>query len=355
MKRIYLIRHGRPAFPGGETYCLGKSDFPLSEEGRTQAAMLSRYIESLDVSQIWSSSLDRAKETARIISAGRWQPMSDAGMDELSSGLWDGLPFSEIKVRWPELYAQRGSDKSLQPPEAELPEDGAIRALAALERITQSAPGNVAVVTHRAVTRALIGHIERMPAQQAAEIPMPYGGIVTLIWDGGSFRLESAGVIPWDVPDDKLIDHWHRRCSTPDNVREHEAAVAEKALSIGRGLLRSGHNIDLNLLRAAALVHDIKRTSPKHWERGSAFLRDEGYSRLADIVAVHHGGGLTRPDEAAVLFYADKLIDGTQEVSMETRFEASLAKCTTAEAVEAHDRRYNEALAVQKMLAEAMR
>ena len=33
MRALYLIRHGRPAFPGGVPCCLGRLDLPLSRHG----------------------------------------------------------------------------------------------------------------------------------------------------------------------------------------------------------------------------------------------------------------------------------------------------------------------------------
>ena len=40
MRRIYLVRHGMPEFPGGEKCCIGRTDLPLSEEGRGQMRAL---------------------------------------------------------------------------------------------------------------------------------------------------------------------------------------------------------------------------------------------------------------------------------------------------------------------------
>lgn len=40
MRTIYLIRHGKPEFPDERKYCIGRTDLPLSEEGRTQIRAL---------------------------------------------------------------------------------------------------------------------------------------------------------------------------------------------------------------------------------------------------------------------------------------------------------------------------
>ena len=38
MKRVFLIRHGLPEFPGGQRQCIGSTDIPLSAAGFAQAA-----------------------------------------------------------------------------------------------------------------------------------------------------------------------------------------------------------------------------------------------------------------------------------------------------------------------------
>ena len=38
MKKVYLIRHGLPDFPGGKGMCIGTTDIPMGEKGLAQAA-----------------------------------------------------------------------------------------------------------------------------------------------------------------------------------------------------------------------------------------------------------------------------------------------------------------------------
>ena len=40
MRKIYLIRHGKPNFPAGSSMCLGRTELPLGAVGRMQAALL---------------------------------------------------------------------------------------------------------------------------------------------------------------------------------------------------------------------------------------------------------------------------------------------------------------------------
>ena len=127
MKRIYLIRHGLPEFPDGRRQCIGSTDLPLSGEGMLQASEMARALPT--VSAVFSSPLTRAMETARAI---RPDVAILDGLRELDYGQWEGLTFPEIRRDYPELYAARASDLSLQPPGAESREAGLARFSAAM-------------------------------------------------------------------------------------------------------------------------------------------------------------------------------------------------------------------------------
>jgi 2,3-bisphosphoglycerate-dependent phosphoglycerate mutase len=110
MTRVVLIRHGESAcnvagVVGGHKGCSG-----LSDEGRRQAQALrdrlaaTRELASADA--LYSSVLERAVETARIISPavadGTLAPISRCGLCELHPGEGDGLAWAEFE----ELYGE---------------------------------------------------------------------------------------------------------------------------------------------------------------------------------------------------------------------------------------------------------
>ena len=65
MKKVYLIRHGLPAFPPGTKMCLGTTDIPLGEEGLAQVAEMAKILPP--VTAVFSSPLTRAVQTAQAI------------------------------------------------------------------------------------------------------------------------------------------------------------------------------------------------------------------------------------------------------------------------------------------------
>ena len=143
MKRIYLIRHGLPEFPDGRRQCIGSTGLPLSGEGMLQASEMARALPT--VSAVFSSPLTRAMETARVI---RPDFTILDGLRELDYGQWEGLTIPEIRRDYPELYAARARDLSLQPPGAESREAGLARFSAAMEEAARRSPGDLAVVAH---------------------------------------------------------------------------------------------------------------------------------------------------------------------------------------------------------------
>ncbi len=152
------------------------------------------------------------------------------------------------------------------------------------------------------------------------------------------------------IPDEKEIAALHALTGAPQNVIDHERAVAEKALELAERAESLGYTVDTQALTAAALVHDICRLGPKHAERGAELLRERGYGDLAEIVRAHHDGHFKTLDEAALLYLADKLVAGTESVTLEERFARKKDACLTPEAAAAHARRFDEARRVWDML-----
>lgn len=87
-------------------------------------------------------------------------------------------------------------------------------------------------------------------------------------------------------------------------------------------LNRAGCNLDINLVRAGALLHDIAKGTAKHAQAGGEIIRDLDFPEVAKVVEAHMDsdwqGGII--GEREVVFLADKLIKETQYVALETRF-----------------------------------
>lgn len=179
MKKVFLIRHGLPDFPNGERMCLGITDIPLGAEGLAQARAMAEKLPP--VTAVFSSPLTRAVQTAEAIGM-RVTILPD--LRELYAGQWDGLTFTQIRARFPELYAARGITKNLPLPGAEDQAEGLARFRRAMEEAARRSPGDFAVVAHGGVMGEFLKDISGLWRKPA------YTEVVPLLWRDGTFTLQ---------------------------------------------------------------------------------------------------------------------------------------------------------------------
>ena len=179
MKRVYLIRHAKPAFPDGKGMCIGITDIPIGEQGKQQALQMARKLPP--VSAVFSSPLRRAVQTAQAIG----QPVTViSGLREMHAGEWDGLTFEEIRKRYPQLYAARADDLTIPIPGAEEISISLPRFCAAMEQAAETAPGDFAVVAHGGIIAQFLQKIS------GTWYKPDYTEIITLCYENGSFLQE---------------------------------------------------------------------------------------------------------------------------------------------------------------------
>jgi uncharacterized protein len=129
------------------------------------------------------------------------------------------------------------------------------------------------------------------------------------------------------------------------HIQEHSRRVAEVAFWLGAHLVEAGEPLSLDLIEAAALLHDLGKTpclgtSRNHATWGANLLRAAGYPEVARIVEEHIAlsfdpGDFSFIREAEVVNYADKRVLHTQVVPLAVRFADLLTRYgKTAEARE---------------------
>lgn len=156
------------------------------------------------------------------------------------------------------------------------------------------------------------------------------------------------------IPDTETIRKWRNDVLLPEHIIRHCDAVADLCDKLGTCLLQQGRPIRPQVLRASAELHDLLRfidfgegtpvtktqtdartlacwhawkqrfSGLRHEEACAAFLHEEGFGALGDIIAVH-GLRLPPPERATteqkLLFYADKRMNVDATVSLDERFE----------------------------------
>ena len=348
MRMLYLIRHARPA--GDLSHrCISATDTELDPIGVLQAQRLHRWAAGVQLTAVYTSPYQRCVQTAQILTADRWPIWERVGLREMHVGAWENLTFDEIRVRWPREYAARGRHPgTIPPPGGESFYVAGRRLGSCIRAILGESSGNIAVVAHGGVNRGWLCGLLGGDWDAVLSIRQPWGGISAIqVDDTGTCTPLTVGEQPDRVPPPEIQAYLLDKYRTPAPVIAHGRAVAQKALELA-GQLRDVP-LDWDLLGAAAVLHDLARAGTgDHAEQGAAFLDREGYPAVAAIVARHHDLGADPTPEAALLYLADKLVQGEQTVTLEARFAASRKKCDSPEAIAAWERRYGDARALMQ-------
>lgn len=115
------------------------------------------------------------------------------------------------------------------------------------------------------------------------------------------------------------------------HIVRHSKIVTQVALLLGRKLNDCGCDLDLDLVEAGALLHDITKTASietkeNHAHTGADLLLSLGYPAVADVVRQHITLDPRAPypesiSEAELVNYADKRVKHEEVVGIEERFQ----------------------------------
>lgn len=131
------------------------------------------------------------------------------------------------------------------------------------------------------------------------------------------------------IPDESQCLSLLEKYSTPDHIVRHSQRVWEVGKFLGEAMIERNYEIDLSLLRASCLLHDIGKFPcilsgfKKHDMKGKEILQKEGLEIVGEIISQHvilKGPKDRAIAEEHVVFYSDKRVVHDQIVSLESRF-----------------------------------
>jgi alpha-ribazole phosphatase len=159
---LLLIRHGQTNWNLEQRF-QGQSDIPLNETGRKQANALAERLAAEKFDAVYSSDLQRATETAKIICTSQIHP--DPRLREVNFGDWEGMIYDEIKVKYPETLAAWEADIFKNaPPHGETLEQLSIRVQSMLDELRKKHEDqNILIVAHGGVLQTLICLALKLP------------------------------------------------------------------------------------------------------------------------------------------------------------------------------------------------
>ncbi|WP_327009000.1 bifunctional RNase H/acid phosphatase [Dactylosporangium sp. NBC_01737] len=154
--RMVLVRHGETPYTVEKRYS-GRSDIPLSDRGRDQAARAAGRIRAVapDLAVVVSSPLRRCLETAAAL--GDVAVVVEPDLVECDFGEWDGLTFAEVRASYPNELDRWLASPLVAPPGGESLQQVTIRVRRALRRLQQQYTGQqIAVVSHVTPIKSLL-------------------------------------------------------------------------------------------------------------------------------------------------------------------------------------------------------
>ncbi|MBU1017861.1 tRNA (adenosine(37)-N6)-threonylcarbamoyltransferase complex ATPase subunit type 1 TsaE [Patescibacteria group bacterium] len=186
---------------------------------------------------------------------------------------------------------------------------------------------------------------------------LPHSYIKVGIEGGGDVRKIRIEFIDPRIPNQLVIHQLYEEWATPQHVRAHIKQVSHVAMELAQAFVEKGEIINLNLLYAASMLHDISRVCDfitlerdkfqeditdekwRKWETCRAQhkgihhatiayeqLAKLGFSEVAEVIRLHRSVNIVdEPDsydtlEKKILYYADKRVKHDEIVDLEERF-----------------------------------
>jgi broad specificity phosphatase PhoE len=177
----YIIRHGDKEKGDFHNPVLRHQDQSISEKGREQAQALVPYFKDKLISNIYVSEFIRTMQTIMPVAENlELTPIVDSRLNEIETGLIEGLTNEEIKERFPEVWrAFSGRNRDFQFPEGESGEQVLMRMKSFIAEKMQG-DRDILLVAHDGWIRILICHILDLPVYRRWEFVVDTCGIMEI-------------------------------------------------------------------------------------------------------------------------------------------------------------------------------
>jgi alpha-ribazole phosphatase len=196
--RLLLVRHGQTAWNADGRF-MGQMDIPLNDKGLLQSEAVGRRLAMERPQAIYTSDLQRARQTAEQIHQAIAESLApdpppplviDPRLREMSFGEWEGFNYQQIEADQPEAlraweedfqsYTPRGGENAAQMFE---------RVFAAHVQISERHPeATVILVAHGGSLQALLTHLLGLPIDRMWQFHMSNTGL-------SEVNLYSAGAV----------------------------------------------------------------------------------------------------------------------------------------------------------------
>lgn len=196
---LLLIRHGVTDQTG--TRLIGWTPgISLNARGRAQAEAIAARLEGLPISAVYSSPLERCRETAEPLSKRRGRRIRvREGLGEVRYGTWTNRTLKQLQRT--KLWRRvQFVPSGMRFPGGESLQEVQTRAVAEFERIADAHPdGAVACFSHADVIKLVVAHYGGVPLDLFQRIEIAPASVSIVVVGSGVprlLRLNDAGPIP---------------------------------------------------------------------------------------------------------------------------------------------------------------
>ena len=156
MGKLILVRHGQTEMNAQNLY-FGKLNPPLNDLGISQAYQAKEKLLNIDYDNIYSSPLERARQTAEICNYLDKDIIFDSNLEEINFGIFEGLNFKGISEKYPNEVKKMKEDwKSYNYITGESPKEMFQRAISFLKTLDYTKTN--LIVTHWGIINCIISY-----------------------------------------------------------------------------------------------------------------------------------------------------------------------------------------------------
>ena len=167
--KLYIVRHGETEWNVIKRF-QGQLNTPLTEKGMEKLRKTGKKLENVLFDEVYTSELGRTVASAKIIlneNRGYRNKKRElkklAELNEVYFGVWQGLTYEEVLLKYPEEgnnYFYDVKNYKAENVEAEKLEDALERFLKGINKILDShESGNILVVTHGTVFEMFMNYV----------------------------------------------------------------------------------------------------------------------------------------------------------------------------------------------------
>ncbi|MBI4399251.1 histidine phosphatase family protein [Candidatus Micrarchaeota archaeon] len=170
--KFFLVRHAQTTANASQVILGGKEEGRLSPRGQKQASELARRLAKEKISEIYCSSSNRCRQTAKLVARRHMCKITFLDeLREINMGELTGLSFEKAEEKYPRVLRRLFTQPYRKLPGGESLKDVQKRAMPVIKKLAEK-PGNptILVVAHSLVNRVILASLLGLPLNRVRSI-----------------------------------------------------------------------------------------------------------------------------------------------------------------------------------------